>query len=136
MPHAPDCLITSEFKRTRRKLLTPDVSLPREKESVGDDENPCIVYWIMRDDRTVDNWALLIARSLAVQKEVLLPVAYVLPLPPSKAEAVEDEDGTLPSPADMSLTVRHGTFLLDGLRVVAIELALGKVPFNILCLAL
>lgn len=140
VPHAPDCLITSEFERTRSKLLTPDVSIPREKESVGDEEEPCIVYWMMRDVRTVDNWALLFARSLAVQKEVPLRVAYALPPPPPPSEEAaegededENEDGRPPSPADMPLTVRHGTFLLDGLKVVADELASAKVPFDVLC---
>ena len=62
---------------------------------------------------TVDNWALLFAQSLAVQKEVPLRVVYALPPPPSEGEAAEEgEDGAPPSPADIvPLTQRHGTFL-------------------------
>ncbi|EED91138.1 predicted protein [Thalassiosira pseudonana CCMP1335] len=71
---------------------------------------------MLRDVRTVDNWALLFAQSLAVQQKVPLRVVYALPPPPS-----------------MALTVRHGTFLLDGLKVVANELQEASVPFDILC---
>eukprot|EP00579_Thalassiosira_antarctica_P000103 CAMPEP_0201869092 /NCGR_PEP_ID=MMETSP0902-20130614/2737_1 /ASSEMBLY_ACC=CAM_ASM_000551 /TAXON_ID=420261 /ORGANISM="Thalassiosira antarctica, Strain CCMP982" /LENGTH=553 /DNA_ID=CAMNT_0048394535 /DNA_START=273 /DNA_END=1934 /DNA_ORIENTATION=+ len=129
IPHAPDCLITSDFERTRSKLLTLNTPLPREKDSI---DNPCIVYWMMRDVRTIDNWALLFAQSLAVQKEVPLRVVYTLS-PPPDVEASEGEDGAPPTPADMPLTLRHGTFLLDGLRVVADELTAVEVPFDVLC---
>ncbi|KAL7539197.1 hypothetical protein ACHAXR_009092 [Thalassiosira sp. AJA248-18] len=129
IPHAPESLITSDFEQTRSKLLTLDTPLPREKGSM---DNPCIVYWMMRDVRTVDNWALLFAQSLAIQKEVPLRVVYCLP-PPPDTEAPEGEDGAPPCPADMALTQRHGTFLLDGLKVVADELASAKVPFDVLC---
>lgn len=129
IPHAPDSLITSDFEQTRSKLLTLNTPLPREKDTI---ENPCIVYWMMRDVRTVDNWALIFAQSLAVQKEVPLRVVYSLPPPPDE-DAEEGEDGSPPSPADMSLTVRHGTFLLDGLKVVSNELTSANVPFDILC---
>lgn len=87
---------------------------------------------MLRDVRTVDNWALLFAQSLAVQQKVPLRVVYALPPPPS-VEAVEGEDGSPPNPAEMALTVRHGTFLLDGLKVVANELQEASVPFDILC---
>ncbi len=59
-------------------------------------------------------------------------MTYVLPPPPSEAESTEDEDGAPPSLADMPLTVRHGTFLLDGLMIVADELPSAKVPFDVL----
>lgn len=127
--HAPDSLITSDFEQTRSKLLTLTTPLPREKSSV---DNPCIVYWMMRDMRTIDNWALLFAQSLAVQKEVPLRVVYALP-PPPDVEAAEGEDGAPPCPADMPMTERHGSFLLDGLKVVANELAMVEVPFDVLC---
>jgi len=86
----------------------------------------------MRDVRTIDNWALLFAQSLAVQKEVPLRVVYALP-PPPEEEPSEGEDGAPPSPAEMPLTVRHGSFLLDGLKVVSEELSSAKVPFDVLC---
>ena len=129
IPHAPDSLITPDFEQSRSKLLTLNTTLPREKDGL---HNPCIVYWMMRDCRTVDNWALLFAQSLAEQKSVPLRVVYALP-PPPEEEAIEGEDGSPPSPAEMSLTVRHGAFLLDGLKVVSNELTTSNVPFDVLC---
>ena len=130
IPHADESLITSSFEQTRSKLLTLNTPLPREK---GNLDNPCITYWMMRDVRTIDNWALIFAQSLAIQKEVPLRVVYTLQ-PPPDAEAEESEDGAPPpNPADMSLTERHGTFLLDGLSVVAEELTEVNVPFDALC---
>ena len=129
IPHAPDSLITTDFDQTRSKLLTMNTSLPREKSSVN---NPCIFYWMLRDVRTCDNWALLFAQSLAVQNEVPLRVVFALPPPPSDT-ATEGHDISPPAPADMPLTERHGAFLLDGLQVVAKELALSQVPFDVIC---
>ena len=110
--HAPASLFpTTAIDPTRTKLLTPSAPLPRSPHSLS---NPCILYWMIRDVRTTDNWALLFAQSLAVQHSVPLRVAYVLPPPPARPPH-EGEDGSPPTPADMSLTERHGTFLLDGL---------------------
>jgi hypothetical protein len=128
IPHAPKSLISSDFDQTRTKLLTLNTPLPREKSTV---DHPCIVYWMMRDMRTVDNWALLFAQNLAVQNEVPLRVVYNLPPPPGTT-AAEGQDGAPPRPADMAMTVRHGMFLLDGLKIVAEELASSKVPFDVL----
>jgi len=103
---------------------------------------------MIREARTKDNWALLFAQNLAVQMDVPLHVVYALPPPPplpnngnergtipSSSSSDDDDDGVAapPRPADMSLTSRHGSFLLDGLKVVASELELSYVPFHILC---
>lgn len=80
----------------------------------------------------MDNWALLFAQSLAVQKDVPLRVVYTLP-PPPEVDAQEGEDGSPPNPTEMSLTERHGEFLLDGLKIVEKELAEAQVPFHVLC---
>lgn len=129
IPHAPKSLITSNFDQTRTKLLTLNTPLPREKTKL---DHPCIVYWMMRDMRTVDNWALLFAQQLATQKEVPLRVVYNLPPPPDTTTS-EAANGAPPHPADMSMTARHAMFLLDGLKIVADELSSAKVPFDILC---
>jgi len=154
IPHAPESLVnTEEFEITRSRLLTLDTPLPRTKESLrnddDDDDNdnddggnrrPCVVYWMIREARTEDNWALLFAKNLAVRMDVPLRVVYVLPPPPTDDDGDDDvgdddddDDGAAPPrPADMSLTSRHGSFLLDGLKVVASELELSNVPFHIL----
>jgi len=129
IPHAPDSLITADFDKTRSKLLTINTPLPREKKSL---KNPCVFYWMQRDVRTSDNWALLFAQSLAVQNQVPLRVVYALPPPPSE-NATEGQDGSPPDPAQMTMTERHGIFLLDGLQVVAKELSSSQVPFDVIC---
>jgi len=126
--HAPDEVIPAGFDQTRTKLLTQTV-MPREKKT--DMENPCIVYWMMRDCRTVDNHALLFAQGLATKYQVPLRVVFTLPPPPSSAPG-EGADGSPPKPEDMSLTLRHGDFLLDGLKVVAEELEAANVPLDVL----
>ncbi|KAL7468564.1 hypothetical protein ACHAXS_008791 [Conticribra weissflogii] len=129
--HAPSSLFPPELEPTRTKLLTPTVTLPRDKDR-DDISNPCIVYWMLRDVRTGDNWALLFAQSLAMQNKVPLRVIYALPPPPDK-DPEDGEDGSPPNPADMSMTERHGVFLLDGLKVVAEELQQANVSFRVLC---
>jgi hypothetical protein len=128
--HAPNSLFPNHsIDQTRTKLLTLATALPRSKDLL---KNPCVMYWMIRDARTIDNWALLFAQSLAVQNSVPLRVVYTLPPPPAE-DPEEGEDGAPPNPADMSLTERHGIFLLDGLQIVAKELNDAKVPFDILC---
>ena len=126
--HAPDAVIPNGFDQTRTRLLTPSVQMPREKTALS---NPCIVYWMMRDCRTVDNHALLFAEGLAAKYQVPLRVVFTLPPPPASAPG-EGADGSPPKPEDMSLTLRHGDFLLDGLKVVAEELNAAKVTLDVL----
>jgi len=88
---------------------------------------------MLRDARAADNWALLFARGLAAARAVPLRVVYALPPPPDDDDAVPaGDDGAPPRPADLPLTARHGTFLLDGLKVVAADLAAAGVPFDVL----
>lgn len=84
----------------------------------------CIVYWMQRDVRTADNWALLYAAHLARERNVPLRVLYCLP-PPS------------PSPREMApfyerLTERYGSFLLGGLEHVHHELSEMNVPLHVI----
>ena len=129
--HAPSSLTTNNFDQTRTKLLTLNTPLPRELDA-SNDNSPCIVYWMMRDCRTIDNWALIFAQNLAIQRHVPLRVVYSLS-PPPETDATEGEDGSPPNPVEMSLTTRHGSFLLDGLKIVSSELSEKNVPFDILC---
>jgi deoxyribodipyrimidine photo-lyase len=135
--HADEALVDGNvFDVTRTRLLTSRVTLPRDVPTKGKGGggggDPCVVYWMMRDVRTSDNWALLFAKYLAVERNVPLRVAYALPPPPPSPPTL-DENLPPPKPSDMPYTERHGTFMLEGLRVVSEELSKSGVPFDILC---
>lgn len=88
----------------------------------------CVVYWMQRDVRTQDNWALFYANHLAQKSEVPLKVVYCLPPPPP---ASNDDD--LPSKIMVTspVTERYGEFLLGGLESVQMELRKKEVPLHI-----
>jgi len=70
-----------------------------------------IVYWMSRDQRSEDNWALLYARQLA--KEFNSEVAVVFCLVDQFLNA----------------TIRQYDFMLEGLSEVAQDLQLKNIPF-------
>jgi len=73
-----------------------------------------VVYWMSRDQRVADNWALLFAQELALERKV--PLAVVFCLVPSFLEA----------------TIRQYGFLLKGLREVETRLGELGIPFFLL----
>jgi hypothetical protein len=79
VPHVSDehplNLVPQWLNKERTKVITlPNILEPR---SGGD----CVYYWMQRDMRTEDNWALLYANYLAEEQNVPLKVLYVLPPP-------------------------------------------------------
>ena len=73
-----------------------------------------IFYWMSRDQRVQDNWALLHARQLAAEKK--LPLCVVFCLVPSFLQA----------------TIRQYGFMLSGLEEVESELGKLRVSFKLL----
>jgi deoxyribodipyrimidine photo-lyase len=88
-----------------------------------------IVYWMQRDVRTVDNWALLYAAWLAEHHDVPLHVMYCLHPPP-----IEQVTSDLPPKimVETKMTQRHGSFLLGGLQCVHSELKQKNVPLHVI----
>lgn len=70
--HVSDDLVPSFMNKERTKLLTKQTSVLKENGNA-------VYYWMQRDMRTVDNWALLYGEYLAKKKGVPLKVFYVLP---------------------------------------------------------
>lgn len=70
-----------------------------------------VVYWMSRDQRVEDNWALIFARGLAIEKNKPLAVVFCL------------------SNRFLGATRRHYEFMLKGLKEVAASLSLKKIPF-------
>jgi len=73
-----------------------------------------VVYWMSRDQRVADNWALLHAQDLALQRQVPLVVAFCL------------------VPGFLGATQRQYGFMLVGLRQVQAHLAEYGIGFRLL----
>jgi deoxyribodipyrimidine photo-lyase len=77
-------------------------------------QNGPVVYWMSRDQRARDNWALFYARQKAVKAKVPLCVVFCL---------VDDF---------LSAPLRHYSFMLSGLRETAHTLEAKNIPFFML----
>jgi len=73
-----------------------------------------IVYWMSRDQRTCDNWALLFAQELAIKNSQLIAVTFCL---------VDDFLGA---------ALRQYSFMLEGLQQTAESLSRKNIPFYLL----
>ena len=73
-----------------------------------------VLYWMSRDMRMNDNWALLFAQSLAIKYTMPLAVAFVL------------------QPEFLEATERAYGFLLKGLRETGLNLKEKNIPFYLL----
>lgn len=90
------------FNMKRCRVLTKGIDLP--------DSGP-VLYWMSRDQRVEDNWALLYAQRLAAKRKA--PVFVVFCLVPKFLDA----------------TIRQFHFLLEGLKQVEATLKSKKIPF-------
>jgi deoxyribodipyrimidine photo-lyase len=73
-----------------------------------------VVYWMSRDQRVKDNWALMYAQELALSMSRPLLVVFCL------------------APAFLGATLRQYVFMLEGLREVARDLNDLNIPFFLL----
>jgi len=72
-----------------------------------------VIYWMSRDQRSEDNWALLFAQELALELKSPLAVVFCL------------------VPRYLGATVRQYGFMLKGLREVEGKLAVKGIPFSL-----
>jgi deoxyribodipyrimidine photo-lyase len=80
----------------------------------GNEINGPVVYWMSRDQRVHDNWALLFAQQLSLEKKKSLVVIFNL---------VSDF---------LEATIRQYGFMLKGLQEVESELSNYNIPFFLL----
>lgn len=73
-----------------------------------------VIYWMSRDQRAHDNWALLFSQQLALEKQI--PLAVVFNLVPEFLQA----------------TIRQYGFMLKGLKELSEELSKYNIPFFLL----
>jgi len=70
-----------------------------------------VIYWMSREQRVKDNWALLYAQELAMERKAPLLVAFAL------------------APQFLGATMRQYDFMLKGLASVEDDLARSAIPF-------
>ncbi|XP_034477525.1 deoxyribodipyrimidine photo-lyase-like [Drosophila innubila] len=89
----------------------------REVSGASDVREGCkggVVYWMSRDGRVQDNWALLFAQRLALKLELPLTVVFCL------------------VPKFLNATLRHYKFMLGGLQEVEQECLKLNISFKLL----
>ncbi|XP_020506625.2 CPD photolyase isoform X1 [Labrus bergylta] len=74
-----------------------------------------VLYWMSRDQRVQDNWALIHAQQLAVKENLPLHICFCLVVPKSELS-----------------TLRHFSFMLKGLKEVAEECKTLDIQFHLL----
>lgn len=97
----------TEFKFNKKR-----VKMMSEADEVPDCDG--IVYWMFRDQRVQDNWALLFAQRLALKSKVSLHVVFCL------------------VPKFLDSTIRHYHFMLRGLEEVESECQMLNIEFHLL----
>ncbi len=80
----------------------------------GSEPQGPVVYWMSRDQRVRDNWALLYAQHLAMRRQQPLAVVFCL------------------VPDFLGATIRHYGFMLKGLQEVEKDLRTKNIPFYLL----
>jgi deoxyribodipyrimidine photo-lyase len=80
----------------------------------GDLKKGPIVYWMSREQRTQDNWALLFSQELSQREKVPLAVVFCL------------------VPQFLGATYRQYAFMIQGLSEVEQNLAAKSIPFYLL----
>uniref|UniRef100_A0A665TNT7 Deoxyribodipyrimidine photo-lyase n=1 Tax=Echeneis naucrates TaxID=173247 RepID=A0A665TNT7_ECHNA len=95
-----------KFNKKRLRYISD-----REKIKQGSEG---ILYWMLRDHRVQDNWALIHAQRLALKENLPLHVCVFLVVPKSKLS-----------------TLRHYSFMLKGLEEVAKECEALDIQFHL-----
>nr|XP_054590904.1 CPD photolyase isoform X2 [Nothobranchius furzeri] len=95
------------FNRKRLRFISETEKVTQGSEG--------ILYWMLRDQRVQDNWALIHAQQLAAQENLPLHVCFCLVVPKSPLS-----------------TLRHYSFLLKGLEEVAKECKQLNIQFHLL----
>ena len=80
----------------------------------GNENGLPVVYWMSRDHRMHDNWALLFAQDMAMKQHAPLAVIFCL------------------VPRFLNATVRHYDFMITGLEAVEKGLSEKNIPFFLL----
>ncbi|KAI4482664.1 hypothetical protein M0804_008517 [Polistes exclamans] len=100
-----DSVMDFQFNKKRVKLL-------KQSNNIKDCKG--ILYWMFRDARVQDNWALLFAQRTAIKNNVPLHICFCI------------------LPKFLNATMRHYKFLLNGLMEVEKECIDLNINFHLL----
>ncbi|XP_046653575.1 deoxyribodipyrimidine photo-lyase-like [Daphnia pulicaria] len=101
-----DNILEFKFNKKRCRLLSKSMELG--------DSGGGILYWMSREQRVQDNWALLYAQRLALKMKLPLHICFCL------------------VPTFLGATIRHFGFMLKGLEEVETECQKLKIEFHLL----
>ncbi|XP_017132851.1 deoxyribodipyrimidine photo-lyase [Drosophila elegans] len=102
-----DSIKEFSFRKKRVRVLS-------KNEDVEESSKGGVVYWMSRDGRVQDNWALLFAQRLALKLELPLSVVFCL------------------VPKFLNATIRHYKFMMGGLQEVEQQCRTLDIPFHLL----
>lgn len=94
------------FNKTRVRPINKTNAIPQDSQA--------ILYWMSRDQRVQDNWAMLYAQRLALKQQLPLHVAFCL------------------VPTFLAAPIRAYRFMLKGLREVERECQQLNIVFHLL----
>uniref|UniRef100_A0AAZ3QD79 Deoxyribodipyrimidine photo-lyase n=1 Tax=Oncorhynchus tshawytscha TaxID=74940 RepID=A0AAZ3QD79_ONCTS len=97
-----------KFNKQRLRFLSQTQKIKQGSEGV--------VYWMNRDHRVQDNWALIYAQQLALEEKLPLHICFCLVVPQNSELA----------------TIRHFGFMLRGLEEVAKDCSALDIQFHLL----
>ncbi|XP_037644569.1 CPD photolyase isoform X1 [Sebastes umbrosus] len=95
------------FDKKRLRFISATEKIKQGSEGV--------LYWMTRDHRVQDNWALVHAQRLAMEQNLPLHICFCLLVPKSELS-----------------TLRHYSFMLKGLKEVAKECKTLNIQFHLL----
>lgn len=96
-----------KFNKKRLRYISDSQKIKQGSEGV--------LYWMLRDHRVQDNWALIHAQRLALKENLPLHVCFCLDVPKSELS-----------------TLRHYSFMLKGLEEIAKECKSLDIQFHLL----
>ena len=95
---------------TEHKIAPQRIRLVKK----GNDTGGAVVYWMTREQRVNDNWALLLAQNIAVEHKRALVVVFCF------------------APDYPGANIRHYGFMLHGLQEVEQKFRKLNIPFILL----
>lgn len=105
--------LSSSYNDAMSDLISLDTRRVRTLNTQPVGSGP-VVYWMSRDQRVNDNWALLWAIQQAQEQQTSVAVVFVL------------------TPNFLGATQRHYDFMLHGLNDIQVQLARRHIPFYVL----